>query len=281
MNILQDNQKEPDNLSLEVDGLIDSHCHLDLEPLKSDIINILREAESVGVRGFVLPGVCPGGWSGISALGSAHHNIFPAYGIHPMYSGSVNEQIFKQLQEISPQGVAIGEIGLDPAYQIPMELQEQVFCRQLRIAVNCNLPVLIHCRRAFQRALKIMREEHADLVGGIMHAYSGSLEMAHEFIRIGFAISISGAVTWDNAVKPLQVAVELPLQHLTLETDAPDMTPQLHKGAFNRPAWIIETAKRVAEARGMPLEEIARVTTNNVRRVLRLERYNPNAGKSS
>lgn len=274
MNILHGNQKGADNLSLEVGGLIDSHCHLDLEPLKSEITNILREAEYAGVSGFVLPGVHPEGWPGISAVARKHHNVFPAYGIHPMYSGIVNEQVLKQLQEIAPKGVAIGEIGLDPAYQIPMEVQEQVFCKQLRIAVNSNLPVLIHCRRAFQRALKILHEEHAELVGGIMHAYSGSLEMAREFIRLGFAISISGTVTWDNAVKPLRVAMELPLRHLTLETDAPDMTPQLHKGNFNRPAWITEIAQRIAEARGISFEEIVKVTTNNTRRVLRLERHN-------
>ena len=102
-----------------------------------------------------------------------------------------------------------------------------------------------------------------------MHAFSGSVEMAGEFIRLNFAISISGTVTWNNAVKPLRLACELPLEHLVLETDAPDMTPQRYRGVFNRPAWITETAQRVAEVRGCPLEDIARATTANVRRILR------------
>jgi TatD DNase family protein len=120
--------------------------------------------------------------------------------------------------------------------------------------------------------LTILREESTNQVGGIMHAFSGSVEMAREFIRLGFAISISGAVTWNNAVKPLHLARELPLEHLVLETDAPDMAPELYRGAFNRPAWITETAQRVAEVRGISLEDVARITTDNVRRVLRLGR---------
>lgn len=251
-------------------GLIDSHCHLDLEPLKSGLQLMLQEAGAAGVQGFVVPGVHPDGWPGISAVAAENCRIFPAYGIHPMHAGCVNDQVLGQLVELAAQGVAIGETGLDPAYMVSMELQEVAFREQLRIAVTCGLPLLIHCRRAFQRVLKIMREERADQMGGVMHAFSGSVEMAREFIRLGFAISISGTVTWNNAVKPLRVARELPLEHLVLETDAPDMTPERYRGDFNRPAWITETALRVAELREISLEDVARITTGNVRRILRL-----------
>ncbi len=188
-----------------------------------------------------------------------------------MHAELVNDQVLDQLLERAAQGVAIGETGLDPAYQVSLEQQERAFREQLRIAVTHGLPLLIHCRRAFQRVVAILREERADQVGGIMHAFSGSVEMAREFIRLGFAISISGTVTWHNAVKPLRVARELPLEHLVLETDAPDMTPQRYRGRFNRPAWITETALRVAEVRGISLESVAQMTTANVRRILRLE----------
>jgi len=188
-----------------------------------------------------------------------------------MHAGTVTDRILDRLLELSVKGTAIGEIGLDPAYAVPLERQEPAFREQLRLAVACGLPVLIHCRRAFQRVEKIMREERADRVGGIMHAFSGSVEMAREFIRLGFAISISGTVTWDNAVKPLRTARELPLAHLVLETDAPDMTPQRYRGSFNRPAWITETALRVAEIRGVSPEDVARKTTDNVRRILKLK----------
>lgn len=251
--------------------LIDSHCHLDLEPLKSALPELLSEAEAAGVRGFVVPGVHPDGWEGISALAAECQMAFSAYGIHPMHAECVNEKIIERLRNIAGQGVAIGETGLDPNYRVLLEQQEAAFREQIRIAVVCGLPLLVHCRQVFQRLLKIMKEEQADRVGGIMHAYSGSAEMAWEFIRLGFAISISGTVTWNNAVKPLRVARELPLEHLVLETDAPDMSPQKYRGVFNRPAWMVETAVRVAELRGIPLDDVARVTTDNVRRVVRLE----------
>jgi TatD DNase family protein len=251
-------------------ALIDSHCHLDLEPLISDISSILQDAAVVGVHGFVVPGVHPDGWPGIAALAVAYPQVFPAFGVHPMHAESVTDQLLEQLLELAPQGVAIGEIGLDSACQAPMSLQEQAFREQLRIAVRHGLPVLIHCRREFQRTLEILREEQVDQIGGIMHAYSGSVEMAREFIQLGFDISISGTVTWSNAVKPLRVARELPLEHLVLETDAPDMTPERYRGVFNRPAWISETAQKLAELREVSLEDIARATSENIRRVLRL-----------
>lgn len=252
-------------------GLIDSHCHLDLEPLRSELLPVLQEAAAAGVQNFVVPGVHPGGWEGISAIVAGDPRIIPAYGVHPMHADTVTDQILERLRELSSEGVAIGEIGLDPAYTVPMEQQELAFREQLRIAVSSGLPVLVHCRRAFQRVVKILREEHAERVGGIMHAFSGSAETALEFIRLGFVISISGTVTWHNAVKPLRVARELPLEHLVLETDAPDMTPQRYRGTCNRPAWITETLKRVAELRGISEEKVAQATTDNVRRVLRLE----------
>jgi TatD DNase family protein len=251
-------------------ALIDSHCHLDLEPLASDVDRILKDAAVAGVNGFVVPGVNPDGWTGIKTLAAAYPQVYPAFGIHPMHAGLVTEQLLDQLQALATKTVAIGEIGLDPVYQAPMFQQDQAFREQLRIAVRNGLPVLIHCRQAFQKVLEIMRDEHAEQVGGIMHAYSGSVEMARQFVRLGFAISISGTVTWSNAVKPLKVAKELPLEHLVLETDAPDMTPERHRGVFNRPAWITETALKLAELRGITLEEVARITTDNVRRVLRL-----------
>ena len=250
--------------------LFDTHCHLDLEPLRSELPHILEEANSAGVTGFVIPGVHPDGWPGIAALAAENRQIFPAYGIHPLHAESATDQALESLLTLSTKGIAIGEIGLDSSYPIPLDLQEQTFRTQLQMAVRCGLPVLIHCRQAFQRLLGVMREENARQVGGIMHAYSGSVEMAHDFIRLGFAIAISGTVTRHNAVKPLQVARGLPLQHLVLETDAPDMTPERYRGTFNRPAWITETAQRVAEIRGVSIEEVARITTDNARRVLRL-----------
>lgn len=269
MNDIPGNRKQLCEQAGDDGGLIDSHCHLDLEPLRSRLPGLLQEASAAGVQSIIVPGVHPDGWPGISALAAENVGIFPAYGIHPMHAGMVTDQILEKLLESAACGVAIGETGLDPAYPLPLELQERVFREQIRIAVHCGIPLLIHCRRAFQKVLTILREERAARVGGIMHAFSGSLEMAREFIRLGFDISISGTVTWNNAVKPLRVARELPLESLVLETDAPDMTPERYRGRFNRPAWITETVRRVAEVRGISREVVARITSGNVRRILR------------
>lgn len=250
--------------------MIDSHCHLDLEPLVSHLPQTLHEAAAAGVKRFVVPGVHPDGWQRMGELAAQYPVILPAFGIHPMHAAAADQPTLERLAELAPSGVAIGEIGLDPAYSVSLEVQEAAFRAQIRIALKTELPLLVHCRRLFQRTLQVLVEEHAEQVGGIMHAFSGSPEMAREFIRLGFAISISGTVTWTNAVKPLRIARELPLEHLVLETDAPDMTPQRYRGRFNRPAWMAETAVQVAQIRGIPVENVISVTADNTRRFLRL-----------
>jgi TatD DNase family protein len=251
-------------------SIIDSHCHLDLEPLVSQLPALLQEADATGITSFVVPGVHPDGWHRIAELATGDSRIMPAFGIHPMHAALATEECMEQLARMAALGVAIGETGLDPAYTVSLAVQETAFRRQLRLAEELNLPLLIHCRKAFQRTLTIMKEEQADKVGGIMHAFSGSLEMAREFIRLGFAISISGTVTWENAVRPRLLARELPLEQLVLETDAPDMTPHRYRGQSNRPAFIMETAVCVASARGIPLPTLTAATSAVTRRVLRL-----------
>lgn len=251
-------------------ALIDTHCHLDLAPLVTRLTGLLADARRAGVGCFVIPGVHPDGWNGMSEVAAAHAGVIPAYGIHPMHAGHADDATLGRLEQIAGSGIAIGETGLDPSYEIPLLLQEAAFREQLRLAVRLDRPVLVHCRSAFQQTLAILREERAEQVGGIMHAFSGSPEMAREFIRLGFVISISGVVTRDNAVRPLRLARELPLDQLVLETDAPDMTPQPFRGRFNRPAWLPETARCVAGLKGCTLQELARATTATARRILRL-----------
>jgi len=232
-------------------GLIDTHCHLDLEPLSLRLAMVVADAHLAGVTHFVVPGVHPDGWERMACLAREQECIFPAFGIHPMHADVADDGNLSRLAALSSSGVAIGEIGLDPSYAVPMECQELAFRNQLRLAVSLGLPVLIHCRRAFQQTLQILQEEGAQRVGGIMHAFSGSSEMAREFIRLGFAISISGMVTRDNSVRLARVAGELPLEALVLETDAPDMTPQRYRGQTNQPAYLMETLHAVARIKGV------------------------------
>lgn len=249
-------------------GLIDTHCHLDLEPLYSNVSDLLDEARLAGLTGFVVPGVHPDGWERMLRLSGRHVGIFPAFGIHPMNADTADDNTLSRLAEYAVKGVAIGEIGLDPVYPVPMERQERAFRDQLRLSVAIGLPVLIHCRRAFQRTLVIMREENVAEVGGIMHAFSGSPEMAMEFIRLGFAISISGTVTWENAARPIRLAREIPLDSLVLETDAPDLTPHPYRGEPNRPALLKEVLTATARIRGVSAADVAKASIGMSRRLL-------------
>jgi len=239
-------------------GLIDTHCHLDLEPLSLRLTAVLSAAHLAGVAQFVVPGVHPAGWERMACLAGKDQGIFTAFGIHPMHADLADDSTLSRLATLSSAGVAIGEIGLDPSYTVSMECQERAFRRQLRLAVSLGLPVLIHCRRAFQQTLHILQDEGARRVGGIMHAFSGSSEMAREFIRIGFAISISGMVTRDNSVRLPRLVRELPLEELVLETDAPDMTPQRYRGQSNQPAYLTETLHALARIKGVEALDVAR-----------------------
>lgn len=247
--------------------LIDTHCHLDLPPLVNQLDELLAEARAVGVTRWVVPSVHPEGWQRISGLTAQHPALRPAYGVHPLHAGIATADHLLQLRQLAPAGVAIGEIGLDGSYGDPGQ-QEALFREQLRIARQHGLPVLIHCRKAIGRTVAILREERADQVGGIMHAFSGSLESARECIKLGFVISLSATLTRNNAVRPLQLAAQLPLEQLVLETDAPDLPPSAHPGCSNRPAWLHETASRLAAIKGISIAEVARRTTATAQRIL-------------
>ncbi len=248
--------------------LVDTHCHLDQEIFSSRLPDILEAARQAGVRRFVVPGVHPGDWQRMAAVARSHTGVLPAFGIHPMHADLVDDASLSRLADLATGAVAIGEIGLDPLYPVPLEIQERAFREQLRLALSLRMPVLVHCRRAFQRTLQILVEETAGRVGGIMHAFSGSVEMAREFIRLGFLISISGVITWNNAVRSVRLARELPLESLVLETDSPDLTPQRFGGQPNQPAYLSEVLAAVARVRGLHPEEVARQTTRTAARIL-------------
>lgn len=251
--------------------MIDTHCHLDCEPLVGQLERLLDEARAVGVRQWVVPGIRPTGWQGILDLCGRMPGALPALGIHPIAvaGAGAGEEQMAQLERLASHAVAIGEIGLDRAVA-DMPQQEVCFREQLRIARQHGLPVLVHCRGAIGRVLAILREERAEQIGGIMHAFSGSLESAQECIRLGFVISIAGTVTYQGAVKPVQLVRELPLSALVIESDAPDLTPQRYKGRFNRPAWLVETARQMAKLKKIGLDELVAGTSATARRILRL-----------
>jgi len=244
--------------------LIDTHCHLDYIPFSPRLPEILTSASHCGVGRFIVPGVEPQSWERIISLSREDERIFAAPGVHPMHADRWNAAAADFLQRLVPEIVAVGEIGLDYYEETPPRfLQQEVFRLQLRMALKADLPVIIHCRKAFNDLLRILDEESAGAVQGVMHAFSGSVEIARECIVRGLKIGIAGPVTWRNAVRPVKVVKEIPLQHLLLETDSPDIPPEPHRGEVNEPAFLVDIAGKVAEIKGVSVEEVADVTTEN------------------
>lgn len=250
---------------------IDTHCHLDAAEFKDHIPEVLARARQAQVTAFVIPGVDPAGLAAAKTLGAQEQDIHVACGMHPMLADRWDEGVLNSVSNAAESAVAVGEIGLDYMTAVSRDRQMVSFREQLRIAVRKGLPVIVHCRKAFSDLLDLLREEHAHHVGGVMHAYSGSAEMAADFIRLGFAIGVCGTVTYENAVKPVQVVKRVPLDHFVLETDAPDLTPAPFRGTPNEPAHLSHIARKVAELKGIAVEEVARVTTENARGLFRFK----------
>jgi len=248
--------------------LIDTHCHLDCEPLYTQLDQMLCCARKSGIGGFVVPGVHPDNWPRILQLAAQQPDLHAALGIHPMHVLKADSQCLSRLEELAKHCVAIGEIGIDPDFDPPPDVQVTVFRSQLQIAARLGLPVIIHCRSKFQMTLQIMKEEAIQHVGGIMHAFSGSREMALEFIRLGFCISFSGSLTWPGSKRLRKLACQLPLDAVVLETDAPNMAPQTYKGQINQPTWLMDVFLELCALRSESPGQIANATLANTLRVL-------------
>lgn len=262
-------------------GLVDTHVHLDALPGPDNPQAQAREAGRCGVAGFVVPGVEADGWSRLLAVARGVPGARPAPGLHPAAAGQWDEALRERLAALlaDPGIVAIGEIGLDASPGLPSTaLQEQALRGQLRLALASAKPVLLHCRQATGRLFQILREEQVAEVGGILHAFSGSLETAQEAERLGLAVGLGGVVTYPNADRLRRVVAELPAEMIVLETDAPDLSPHPFRGTANRPARLRLIAEKVAEVRGWSLEALARQTTANAARVLRVESWTPDPG---
>jgi TatD DNase family protein len=254
--------------------LVDTHCHLDDQRFAGRLPQLLKAAARVGVHRMVVPGVEPAGWDAIASLGDME-GVAVAYGVHPRWSNLWGDALLPTLRSRADGACAVGEIGLDYQGEGPPRLQQQeAFRAQLRLAVGARLPVLLHCRHAFRDLLVIMRQERVQSVGGIMHAFSGSLEVAEECISLGLAIGVAGPVTWGNARRLPEVVRRLPLQHLVLETDSPDLTPEPHRGSINEPAFLPLMAQEVAMLKGITVAEVARTTTETSLRILGLHQRN-------
>ena len=249
---------------------IDTHCHLDATEFGSTQHALVAEALAAVVSRIVVPGVECANFAAVQTLCEQHPACVAAFGIHPMYVDSAQPQdldvLRAYLQQHNP--VAVGEIGLDFFVEnFDREKQEFYFAAQLKLAREFDLPVLLHIRKAQDTILKHLRR--TPVRGGIAHAFNGSPQQAAEFIKLGFKLGFGGAMTYPRATRLRELAANLPLESIVLETDAPDIPPEfLPRGEPNRPAYLPRIAQTLAQLRIMPLEEIARITSANALAVL-------------
>lgn len=253
--------------------LTDSHCHLDDRQFRRDQQQVLERARQQGVETIICVGYDLPSSREVVALAEKHEGLYAVVGVHPHDAKEVDEDTYRQLERLaqSPKVVAIGEMGLDYYRDLsPRQTQQQVFRRQIQLARRLQKPVVVHDREAHQEVMRILREEKAAEVGGVLHCFSGSWEMAQECLKLGFYISLAGPVTYHNAKRPQEIARRVPLDRLLLETDAPYLTPEPLRGRRNEPANVRLVAEKIAGLRGISLEELAAATTANARRVFRI-----------
>jgi TatD DNase family protein len=252
--------------------LVDTHAHLDFPHLRANLEEVLAAARERDVRRIVTVGASRGLESNFRALAiaEAHDEIRCTAGIHPHDAGDTVEGDYETIaSELArhEQVVAIGEIGLDYHYDnAPREVQREVFRRYCRLAADVGKPVVIHSREAEEDTLEIFEEE--GVTGGIMHCFTGSREMAEACLERDFYISFSGIATFSSARELLSIAADVvPDDRILVETDSPFLAPEPHRGEKNQPAYVRDTAERIAEARGVTLEAFAAQTWDNACRV--------------
>jgi TatD DNase family protein len=245
---------------------IDAHCHLDFAVFDGDRPQVLQRATDTGINDIIIPGTQIMHWDRIRAMCDAHKQLHACYGLHPYWVTSHKTQDLLQLESYIHQHrpVAIGECGLDfRPQQADKKMQLDFFKYQLNIAVEHQLPVVIHSVKATEAVIETIKQFKN--LTGMVHSYSGSAEQARQLIDLNFFISASGSVTYDGAKKLKQTIKEIPLTSLLIETDAPDQADQENHDKRNEPSFLINTARVIAELREVSLEEIARQTTANAK----------------
>ena len=252
--------------------LFDSHAHIHDEKFDTDREQVIKRALENGVTGIINVGTCMATSARAVALAEQYESIYAAVGIHPHDAEGALETDYEQLAAWSKQDkvVAIGEIGLDYHYDLsPRETQRAVFVRQIDVARQMKMPFIIHDRDAHRDIMDIIRREAKGL-SGVLHCFSGSLEMAKEVIKLGFYISIAGPVTFKNAAKLPEIVASVPLERLLVETDSPYLTPHPHRGKRNEPAYVRIVAEQVANLRGIELSDLAQITSDNVKKLFKI-----------
>jgi TatD DNase family protein len=253
---------------------IDTHAHLEMEAFDGDREAVLARAAEAGLTAIVTVGTTLPDCEKAVALTRLYEPVYAAVGIHPHEVKNIDAGTYDALLVLARQEkvVAIGEIGLDFFYDLsPREVQIRRFQEQLSLAEELDLPVIIHDREAHPEILEILRPRKGRL-RGVLHCFSGDWVMACECLDLGFHLSVAGPVTYRKADQLRAVAREVPLERLLIETDAPYLAPQPYRGKRNEPAYVMETARYIAEMRNIPVDELERQTASNARRLFGIDR---------
>ena len=252
--------------------LFDTHAHLDDRAFNQDREELIAGLKDKGI-GLVMNAGCSLAASRTSAaLAEKYDFIYAAVGSHPDAADDVNEAVleeYRKLCKLNSKIKAIGEIGLDYHYEdIPREIQQKAFRMQMELARELNLPVIVHEREAHQDGMAIIKEFPE--VKGVFHCYSGSAEMARQLVKLGWYIGFTGVLTFKNARSAVETAASIPLDRIVLETDCPYMAPVPYRGKRNDPGYLCHMAEKLAEIRGISVEEACRITTENGKRLYRI-----------
>jgi len=253
--------------------IFDTHAHYDDDAFDSDRYELLANLREKGIGNVVNVGADMA--SSKSALGYAkkYDFMYAALGVHPSEVEDLTEADMEWIREHSSHEkvVAIGEFGLDYHWPTPTpDIQRKWFYRQIDLAKEVNLPIIIHSRDAAEETMKILTETKAYDCGGVIHCYSYSPEMAKEYVNMGFYIGVGGVVTFKNAKKLVRTVEELPLTRIVLETDCPYMAPEPNRGKRNDSSMLVHVAEKIAMLKGVTEEEVIRTTTENARKMYRL-----------
>ncbi|MBD3587316.1 TatD family hydrolase [Salinimonas sp. HHU 13199] len=250
--------------------MIDSHCHLDFDIFDSDLHQIIEDAKAAGVSRFLIPGTTPDGWQRQLTLKQKYPYIDIALGLHPYFPDTLIDRHIDTLEAVladnQQQVVALGEIGLDSTVEIAMAQQERMLCAQLELAQTLHLPVILHHRKTHHLLLKHINALNFK-EGGVIHAFSGSEQVARDYIDRGFYLGIGGTITYSRASKTREAVASLPLSSLLLETDAPDMPLCGYQGERNTPAKVSLVAQTLAQLHDTSIDHISEITDGNYRRL--------------
>ena len=253
---------------------IDSHCHLNFDCFKGELALLMHQLTEVNINKVIVPGTDRNSWAEIIKLAGDHENIYFTLGIHPHFLSTFDEEhlvllkslLMEALSSETNKCVALGEIGLDKLIDTTPEIQERVFLAQLAIAESLQLPVILHVVKTQSRILQLLKQVKFSY-GGVYHAFSGSKEIAQEFIKLGFKLGIGGVITYPGAVKTRSALSKLPLDSLVLETDAPDMPIYKQLTSHNSPLNIVSIYQNLCDLREEAPQAVAQQLYNNTKSI--------------